>query len=80
MLKSPTLHPIQSSTVAEIGHDGNALLVRFVGKDGPGALYRYPGADAAHVDAMRGHESPGAYFQKHVRGEHAGERVDEGTI
>lgn len=70
----PTMTPIQSSTVSEIGHDGAHLYVRFKG----GALYRYPGADASHVETMAGHKSPGSYFQAEVRGRHRGERVPEG--
>jgi hypothetical protein len=67
----PTMHPITSSTIAEIGHDGASLYVRFKGGD----LYRYPGAVAGHVETMKGHESPGAYFHAQVRGAHKGERV-----
>lgn len=67
----PTMRPIQSSTVAEIGHDGAALYVRFKGGD----VYRYPGAGGHHIEAMTGHKSPGAYFQREVRGAHKGERV-----
>ena len=69
----PTLHPLESSTIEAAGHDGAHLYVRFKG----GAVYRYPGAEAAHLDAMKGHDSPGAYFQKNVRGAHKGERVEE---
>lgn len=67
----PPLTPITSTTVEAAGHDGAHLYVRFKG----GNVYRYPLADAAHVEAMAGHKSPGAYFQREVRGKHKGERL-----
>jgi len=79
-VKPPTFHNIDSSTVHSVGHDGAALWVRFRGKDGPGALYRYPGAPAHHIEAMKAHDSPGGYFQREVRGQHPGEKVDESHI
>lgn len=76
----PEMKPIPSSSnIAEVGHDGTDLYVRF--KPSPrdpgagGKVYRYPGADAKHVETMLGHASPGSYFHTTVRGAHQGELV-----
>lgn len=39
----PTMNTIQSSSISEIGHDGNHMFVRFVPTKGAakGKLYRY---------------------------------------
>lgn len=69
---APDMHPIQSSNIAAVGHDGEALLVQFRN----GATYRYPTAEASHVEAMKSAESPGSYFHLHVKSKHTGSKVD----
>lgn len=76
----PEMKPIPSSSnIAAVGHDGTDLFVQFKPRagepDGTGKVYRYPGADAAHVEAMLKHTSPGGYFHTTVRGAHKGEPV-----
>lgn len=74
----PEMHPMQSSHVAEVGHDGAALLIRYHGKNGsPGPLFRYPTAGPEHLEAFKKTDSPGRYFADRVKHFHRGERMDE---
>ena len=73
-----TMHPVQSSNVHSVGHDGDALLVRFRAIGGaPGALYRYPSAGAEHVEALLAAPSAGKYVHWMLKRAHPGEPVDE---
>lgn len=60
----PAMQPCKSSSIEAVGHDGAALHVTLRG----GRTYSYQGAGAHHVEAMRGADSPGRYFQEHIRG------------
>lgn len=76
-MPNPTMTPVQSSNVAEVGHDGTALYVRFRGKRGaPGPLYRYDGCPAEHHEGLLKTDSPGRYVLDRIRGAHRGEKVD----
>jgi hypothetical protein len=77
----PAMTPVKSSNIAEVGHDGAALYVRFKGKsEGErGPLYRYRGVAAEHAPAMIASESPGSYFHRAIKGAHyPHEKVEEG--
>lgn len=65
------MREVSSSSIAAVGHDGTALLVRFRS----GETYRYPGAPASHVREMADAVSAGRYFQDHIRPHHRGEKV-----
>lgn len=72
----PPLHPVRSSNVSAVGHDGEALYVKFHGRDGaPGSTYRYPTADQAVMDEMLAATSVGRYAQTVLRRLHEGELV-----
>ncbi len=76
----PPLHPVMSSNVAAVGHDGEALYVKFRGRDGtPGSTYRYPTADQAVMDEMLAAPSVGRYAQTVLRRLHEGELVVQGV-
>lgn len=62
--------PVRSSSVAAVGHDGNALYVQFHG----GALYRYPTAGKEHHDALLTASSAGKHMNL-IRRVHHGEKV-----
>jgi len=72
MTVAPTMTPVTSSNLAEVGHDGAALWVRFRG----GRLYRYPGCGAEHHDALIAAQSPGNYFLDRIRHFHKAERIE----
>lgn len=74
----PTMTSVTSSNLHSIGHDGQALYVRFKGKDGaPGALYRYPTATDAHHKSLLSAASPGRHFTDVIRHFHPSEKVTE---
>jgi hypothetical protein len=55
--------PVQSSHIAEIGHDGDSVLeVAFKN----GAVHQYP-ATADEYQALLNADSVGAHFHKHFR-------------
>ena len=66
----PTMTPVQSSNIAEVGHDGHALWIRYKS----GGLYRYPGA-ADHHTALLNTDSPGRYVADRIRHTFRGERI-----
>lgn len=70
-LPHPPLTPVKSSNLAAAGHDGEALYVQFRS----GKTYRLAGADASHLNALIGAESPGRYFHRNLKGKHKAEVV-----
>jgi len=73
----PVMTPVQSSNVHSVGHDGEALFIRFKGAGGiPGAAYRYATAGKEHLDAMLKADSPGRYLIDRIRPHHAGKKVE----
>lgn len=70
------MHPVDSTRIMAVGHDGSALFIQFKTKHGtPGPTYRYPTASQAHCDALRKSESPGRHFEFAIKSGHAGELV-----
>ena len=67
------MRAVKSSALEAVGHDGDALIVRFRG----GREYRYPRAPAHLVDAIAEADSPGRYFHEHVT--LAGHRAEGAT-
>ena len=72
MPDTPTLTPVTSSNIAAVGHDGDALWIRFHG----GRLYRYPGVGREHHEGLTNTASPGSYFLDKVRHFYQGERIE----
>ena len=72
---APMLTPVQSSLISAIGHDGQALYIRFRA----GGLYRYPTAGTDLHAALLSSGSVGQYFHRHIKSSHHGTRVDEGN-
>lgn len=60
--------PVVSSNIAEIGHDGNALFVRF----NKGALWRYDGVSAETFEEIRNARSVGSAFNQLVKSQTMG--------
>lgn len=65
------MHPVKSSAIAKVGHDGKALLVQF----NSGETYRYPTASQRDLEAMLRAKSIGSHFAAHIQGKHASEKV-----
>lgn len=73
----PTMTPVKSSNIEEVGHDGEALFLRFrSAKPGvPGRVYRYPTAGADLHAEVLAHSSPGTWFRERVKDAHVGEHI-----
>lgn len=68
----PAMKAVTSSNIDAVGHDGDALYVRFKS----GGTWRYPTANQGHMEAMVAADSPGGYFHRTIKAAHKGERVD----
>ena len=64
------MHPLNSSNILSVGYDDKAafLRVEFRRKEGS-VFYTYPGIPHSIFDGIRAAESPGKYFNQHIRGE-----------
>lgn len=62
--KTISMSPVKSGQIAEIGHSGDTLAVRF--KHG-GHLYHYHGVSAADFAKFKKAESLGSHLQKHIK-------------
>lgn len=71
-MKVPHLHPVQSSNIQALGHDGRRLFVRFQG----GGLYSYEGVPRQMLDMALEHESVGKWFHANVKGKYPHEQHD----
>ena len=54
---------VESSQIAEIGHDGSTLAVKFKG----GGVYHYPDVTAEQFEAFQKAGSHGKHFGQHFR-------------
>lgn len=63
------MHPVDSSQLAEIGHDEatNTLAIRFKSKKGPGSLYHYPNKSRELFLEFRAAESLGVFFGQRIK-------------
>lgn len=69
----PPLVAVKSQSIAEIGHDGDNLYVRFK----HGSLYKYAGVGQAAYNELRKAESVGRHLQLHILRHHEGVVVTE---
>jgi len=60
--KIPTT-TIESSQIAEIGHDGSTLAIKFKS----GGVYHYPEVTVEQFEAFQKAESAGKHFGQHFR-------------
>ncbi len=63
--------PVVSSNVESIGHNGEALFIKFKN----GGTYRYPTAGRIVHDEMLRADSPGRFFRSEVSAKHVGEKM-----
>jgi hypothetical protein len=63
--KTIAMSAVKSGQIAEIGHDGDTLAVRF--KHG-GTLYHYHGVSADDFSKFQKAESLGSHLHKHIKG------------
>lgn len=71
--RMPPMNLVKSQSIAEIGHDGDSLYVRFKG----GSLYRYAGVTAKAYNELRYAESVGKHLQIHIMRHYTGVVVPE---
>lgn len=62
-----TMHPVASSQVESIGHDGQHMHVKFKS----GGTYRYHDVPQETFEAARAAESVGKFINAHVKDKHA---------
>lgn len=65
------MHCCESSSISEIGHDGNTLRVKYK----HGGLYEFQGVTAEQFSGLKGAKSIGKHF--HAMGLKPGEKVTE---
>ena len=65
---------VQSSQIAEIGHDGQSRLRILFRR---GGLYEYAGVSAVEFDALKAAESIGAYFSRFIKGAKPFKKVED---
>ncbi len=63
--------PIKSSQIAEIGHHGDILCVKFHG----GGCYHYHGVSADVFEQMQKAESAGKFLSSNIKGKFKFEKV-----
>ncbi|HEM7888505.1 KTSC domain-containing protein [Burkholderia cepacia] len=63
--------PVESSQIHSIGYDAESetLAVRFKDRktNAPTSLYHYTGFTQANFDALKGADSLGSHFYKHIK-------------
>jgi hypothetical protein len=67
-----TMHPVESSQIDAIGHDPETgtLAIQFkpkAGSENPGSIYHYSNFDGEQFAAIKGAESVGSHFYKHIK-------------
>jgi hypothetical protein len=68
------MHKVKSSNIESIGYDEGTHRMRV--KFSSGTLYEYEGVSKENYQKLRDAESVGSHFAKHIRGNHAGKKVD----
>lgn len=69
----PTMHPVESSNVSSIGHDGQDMHVAYKS----GGIYVYKDVPVATFQAARAAKSVGGYIHDNVRDRHETEKLPE---
>jgi hypothetical protein len=65
------MHDVESSNIAQVGHDGSDLFVKFT----TGTTYKYKGVPEAQLMDLMGAPSVGKYFAAHVKTSYPFEKV-----
>lgn len=73
VIKLPAMLDVRSSSIAQIGYDGEALFVRFM----RGSVYRYPGVKPAEFADLRKAESMGKHLQVNILRNYMGSVVPD---
>lgn len=69
-MRTLDMHPVESSQIAEIGHDADTLTLAIRFKNWKGeatSLYHYQNVSAAEFEALRDAESIGRHFGQHIK-------------
>lgn len=62
-IKTIAMSPVKSGQIAEIGHEGDTLSVKFKS----GGTYHYHGVSADDFAKFKKSESLGSYLHKHIK-------------
>lgn len=65
-MPKPEMHPIKSSNIEAIGHDGDALHVQYRG----GGTYTYAGVPESTFHAARSADSIGRFLHVNIKGQY----------
>jgi hypothetical protein len=65
-MSGPEMHPVESSNIEAIGHDGDALHVRYRN----GGTYTYAGVPESTFHAARSSQSIGRFLHANVKGQY----------
>lgn len=65
------MQKVKSSSIAELGHDGKGMLVKFHN----GSTYRYDTVTPRDTELLRLAPSIGTHFNQHISGKHDGVKV-----
>jgi hypothetical protein len=60
-----TMIPVNSSAIRAVDYDGNHLLVQFHSSD---TIYDHPNVPYDVYEAFINADSPGTYYNQHIRG------------
>lgn len=71
-MPAPQMHPVKSSNVEAIGHDGDALHVQFKGDK----TYAYAGVPESTFHAARSAESVGGFVSRNILGKYEHSKID----
>lgn len=58
----PAMERVKSSAIAEIGHDGSTMFIRYAA----GNLYRFPGVTAEQYKSARDSKSIGNHINAYI--------------
>jgi hypothetical protein len=70
-LSLPEFKPVKSSNVAAVGHDGDALYVKFHSGD----IWRYPGVSTDEHQQLLTAQSVGSHYHRNVKAKYSGTKV-----
>lgn len=69
------MHPVKSSNIEAIGHDGDALHVRYKS----GGTYTYAGVPESTFHNARSSDSVGGFLHANVKGQYDHAKLDPET-
>jgi hypothetical protein len=72
--KTIAMSAVKSNQIAEIGHDGDTLAVRF---QHGGTLYHYHGVSPDDFAKLQAAESMGSHLHQHIKGNFEFSKIED---